>query len=94
MNKNIYSEMAVKIIQSQEAIIGPVAAEQAKKVKEFDVDWKDHEVHISGNPTRAIDHLVDQYKDLFGQISVDVSKDAVASLVTQLPIDAIPKSFK
>ena len=94
MSQDIYAEMAVKIIQSQEAIIGPVAAEQANKVKEFHVDWKDHEVHISGNPTMAIDHLVDQYKELFGQISVDVSKDAVASLVNQLPSDAIPKSFK
>jgi hypothetical protein len=91
---DIYSQIAVKIITGQEAIIGPVAVEQAAQVDGMTVDWGKHEVAISGNKVKAVEDLIEKYKQLFGQISVEVSKQAAASLMTQLPADGLPKTLK
>lgn len=90
----IFKQIAEKIIEQQEAIIGPVAVEQAKKVKELSVDWPKHSVSISGSPQVAIDDLVEQYKELFGQIAVETCKEAVAAFINQIPADQQPRSLK
>lgn len=90
----LFDQIAEKIIEQQEAIIGPVAVEQAKLVKELKIDWPQHDVDVEGNPQTAIDDLVEQYKELFGQIAVQVSKEAVASLLAQLPTDQQPKTLQ
>ena len=87
----IYSQIAVRIIKSQEAIIGPVAIEQAEHVPNLKIDWANHSVDITGDGTKVIDALVAKYKDLFGQISVEVSKDAAANLLSQLSPEKTPK---
>lgn len=87
---DIYSQLAEKIIKEQEGIVGPVALEQAKKVQGLSVDWPKHEVKISGNQKEVLEHLVEQYQHLFGRASVEVCKDAVSSIVGQLPKDQIP----
>lgn len=91
---DVFAQIAVKIIQAQEAIIGPVAVEQAQRVSNIKVDWPKHQVSISGDKSAAIDQLVNQYEDLFGQISVEVSKEAAASLSSQLQQDQLPKALK
>ena len=91
---DIYAQIAVKIIKSQEAIIGPVAVEQAQRVPNLRVDWPNEKIGISGDEAKAIDSLVEIYKDLFGQISVEVSKEAAASLIGQLPADEKPEALK
>lgn len=90
----LFDQIAEKIIEQQEAIIGPVAIEQAKRVKELKIDWPKHDVDITGSPQNAIDELVAQYKELFGQIAVETCKEAVARYLTQLPADQQPKSLK
>ena len=90
----IFDQIAEKIIEQQETIIGPIAIEQAKRVKELTIDWPKHEVDISGSPQAAIDGLVEQYKELFGQIAVETCKEAVARYLTQLPADQQPKSLQ
>jgi len=91
---DIYAQIAERIIKQQEAIIGPVAIEQAKLVAGLELDWgKQHVVTVSGNEAGVIDKLVEQYKTLFGQISVEVCKDAAGSLMGQLPQDKLPKSL-
>lgn len=92
--KDVYSQIAVKIIAGQEAIIGPVAVEQASKVKGMTVNWSKQEVEISGNKVAAIEDLIQKYKELFGQISVEVSRQAAAPLMTQLPANALPEPLK
>lgn len=87
---DVYSQIAVKIIAGQETIIGPVAIEQAQQVEGVEVNWDKHEVSINGNKVAAIEELINKYKELFGQISVEVSKQAAASLMTQLPADGLP----
>lgn len=92
--QDIYSQIAIKIIAGQEAIIGPVAIEQAQRVPHMKIDWSKHEVDIDGNKVAVIEDLINRYKDLFGQISVEVSKQAAASLMTQLPADGLPAILK
>jgi hypothetical protein len=91
---DLYAQMAVKIIQSQEAIIGPVAIEQAKQVSGLEVDWAHHEVSIQGEARRTINNLITVYQELFGQISVEVSKEAASGLTGQLTADQVPEALK
>lgn len=91
---DIYSQIAVKIIEKQENIVGPVAVEQAKTVSGLIVGWDKHEATVSGDGSSVIDKLVNQYKGLFGQISVDVCKEAASSLVSKLPSGGMPQALK
>ena len=90
---DVYSQIAVKIIASQEAIIGPVAVEQAQRVAGLTVNWKEHQVTIEGNGVKILDELIAQYRELFGQISIEVCKEAASGLIDQLPADGLPKSL-
>jgi nitric oxide reductase large subunit len=87
---DIYGQIAEKIIEKQETIMGPVAVEQAEHVSDLNIDWANHNVIVSGDAAKAIDRLVEQYKNLFGQISVEVSKEAAASLLSELTPEQQP----
>lgn len=91
---DVYAQIVERIIKSQEAIIGPVAIEQAHLVRNLDVDWNAHKITITGNSAEVITDLVEQYRNLFGQISVEVSKEAVGSLANQLPANGLPSVLK
>lgn len=91
---DVYSQLAVNIITHQESIIGPVAIEQAKSVSGLKLDWGKKEVAITGDKAKVIDKLVDQYKTLFGQISVEVCKEAVGRLAQQLSPEQMPASLR
>ncbi len=90
----LFDQIAEKIIEQQEAIIGPIAVEQAKQITELKIDWPQHDVDVSGNPQHAINSLVEQYKELFGQIAIETCKEAAARYLSQLPADQIPNSLK
>ncbi len=91
---DIFKQMVAKIIEQQETIIGPIAVEQATQVKALSLDWPQHQVSISGSPQVAIDDLVEQYKELFGQIAVETCKEAAAKLLAQMPVEQQPKSLQ
>lgn len=91
---DVFEQIVVKIIKSQEAIIGPVAIEQAQRVPHLKVDWDNQKIDIDGDEPMVIDSLVEVYKELFGNISVEVSKEAAASLIGQLPAGQLPKALK
>lgn len=90
----IFDQIAEKIIEQQEAIIGPVAIEQAKKVRELKINWPQHEVDISGDPKSALDKLVAEYKELFGQIAVETCKEAAGKMLAKLSSDQVPTSLR
>jgi hypothetical protein len=90
---SVYAQIAEKIIKHQETIIGPVAIEQAQRVPNLKLDWPKHSVAISGDEKGVIDSLVNTYKALFGQISVEVCKEAAGALLGQLPADKLPKTL-
>jgi hypothetical protein len=91
---DIFAQIAVRIVQGQEAIIGPIAVQQAQLVSDLSIDWKAHSITILGSPQHAVDDLVAQYQDLFGQIAVETCKEAVAQLIHQIPADQQPKSLQ
>jgi hypothetical protein len=85
---DLYAQIADKIIKEQQAIIGPVAIEQAKKVPGLKVDEKNREVILQGDEKVIIGMLVEQYQHLFGKTSVEVCKDAIRNM--QVPADNLP----
>lgn len=88
---DIFGKLAEKIIEQQEGIIGPIALEQAEKVSGLSIDWKKHTVTVDGkDKTAVIEHLIEQYKALFGQASVEACKDAVKSIIQDLPKESRP----
>jgi hypothetical protein len=91
---DVYAQIAERIIESQEAIIGPIAIEQAEQVPDLHVNWKNHAVSITGNAPNVIDVLVGRYKALFGQVSVEVSKEAVYALTGKLTPEQLPHTLQ
>lgn len=91
---DIFAILAEKIIEEQEIIIGPIALEQARKVPGLKVDWQQHKISLEGNKTQILESLVAQYRELFGQASVEVCKEAVGRYRTQLPIDQLPQVLR
>ena len=53
---DILAQVAQKIIQEQEKIIGPIALEQARKVEGLSVDWDKHEVKLSGDEKLVLEN--------------------------------------
>lgn len=82
-----YVQAVTKIVNEQEAIIGPLAVEQARKVQGLTIDNDSHAVQIVGDQTTVVENLVRQYQTLFGQTSVEVCKHAVSGILqpNQLP---------
>ena len=90
----LFDQIAEKIIEQQEAVIGPIAVEQAKQISALKINWPQHQVDVTGDPQAAIDGLVEQFKELFGQIAVQVSKEVAGPMMAQLPSNQIPDSLK
>lgn len=91
---DVFSEIALNIIDRQKSIVGPVALEQAMQVDNMAVDLNKRKVSFFGDKAKAIDDLVKKYSDLFGQVSVEVCKDAASRLIAQIPLEQQPKTLK
>lgn len=83
------AQAASKIIKEQQAIIGPVALDQAKKVSGFTI-ISTEDIKITGNKKEALNNLVKQFEKLFGQASVQVCRDAFAPFSEKIPQTDIP----
>ena len=90
---NDYKTLVAAIVKEQSAIIGPIALDQANMVEGVAVT-KDYDVTISKDPIQVIDSLVQQYKALFGQISVEVCKEAVGRVAQGISADKLPASLR
>ncbi len=91
---DVYARLVEKIIQEQEKIIGPVALEQARKVPGLTVDLQKHDIQFQGKEMDILEKLVEQYRILFGQASVEMCKDAVRGISSGMKPDALPASLK
>lgn len=94
MTSTISNQMVSRIIKEQESIVGPLAWEQAGKVTGLRVDVKKNEASIEGNPKEVIGKLVAQYEKLFGQASLEVCREAVRPLLSQISNEEIPAVLK
>ncbi len=90
---NQYSQIVSQIIKDQEAIIGPVALEQARKVKGLDVA-NINDIKINGDGKDILMHLVDQYSKLFGRASIEVCKEAVHEVESKLKPEELPEILR
>lgn len=90
----IFGQIAEKIIEQQEAIIGPVAVSQAEQVDNLKLNWPQHQVTVSRSGAQVIDDLVEQYKELFGQIAVETCREAAATYLAKLTPEQFPVSLK
>jgi hypothetical protein len=92
---DIYETISSKIIKEQMSLIGPIAAQVAQKVTSLTIDAHSYDVHISGSDKAAIvDALISRFEALFGEASVEVSRDAVKSVLKDIPKDAIPSKLQ
>lgn len=86
----IFAKMAEQIIKEQENIIGPVALEQAKRIRGLKINWSKHEISFEGDKKDIIEKLIEAYRDLFGQVSVEFCREAVRNLITEIPKEERP----
>lgn len=86
--------MAIRIIQEQELIIGPIAWDEAKKVQGMIVVYEKREVTITQEEPAVVDRLVAQYERLFGRASREVCKEAVRDIIGDVPQDKVPAALK
>ncbi len=87
-----YAQGISQIIKEQQAIIGPIALDQAKKVPGLEVNGTD--IKIAGNKKEVLTNLVNQYTKLFGQASVEVCKEAFSSFAEKIPPADVPDILK
>ncbi len=87
------AQAASKIIKEQQAIIGPVALDQAKKVSGMTVTSAD-DIKITGSKKQALEGLVRQFEKLFGKASVQVCKDAFSMYADKIPASEVPDILK
>lgn len=87
------SDLAVKIIHEQEAIIGPLAWNVARHVSGMTVKSKDHITMIKSGSV-VLTSLVKKYEGLFGPASREVCRDAVRSMITKVPAADVPEILK
>lgn len=92
----IYDQIAAKIILEQEAIVGPVAWNEAGKVSGLTVlDKKSGNIQIDEKDSQSIvNNLVGRFESLFGRTGREVCKAAVSSLLADLPPAEVPNSLK
>ena len=96
---SILQKIILTIIKRQERIAGQIAWEEAKDVPGLTViNQQKEEISLNDNSIKnfkkTIDELVGKYKKLFGDLAVDVSKDATKHLLSELQNDQIPDSLK
>lgn len=89
-----FLSMAIRIIKEQELIIGPVAWDEAKKVKGIEFTSNQKNLKLSGDGEFVINGLVKQYSRLFGRASEEVCKEAVKDLLADLPANKVPASLR
>lgn len=82
--------MAIRIIKEQELIIGPIAWDEAKKVKGMKVDYSKKDVQIIDDESEVLKRLVSQYERLFGRASREVCKEAVRDMIADAPVGLVP----
>ncbi|MDO8590796.1 MAG: hypothetical protein Q7R65_02345 [bacterium] len=88
-------QIAGRIIQEQELVIGPLAWAEAGKVQGLRVDRTRHEAILTnGDPKEAVNRLVAQYERLFGRASHEVCREAVRGMLASLTPSEIPSSLR
>jgi hypothetical protein len=84
-----YTHAVNQIVREQQMIIGPLALDQAKKVPGIEVT-ANKDITLNGDGKQILDNLVRQYATFFGNVSVEVCRDAIRELQPTLPTEDLP----
>lgn len=84
-----YIDAIKAIIKEQKTVIGPLAVDQARMVEGLSVK-DDQNISISGDGKKVLEHLVNQYANLFGRASIEVCKDAIKRAHAGITKDELP----
>lgn len=89
-------QVAGQIIKEQGLIIGPIAWSTARRVTGLQViDEGAGAVVLDQNRSReVVDALVHEYESLFGLAAREACREAVVSLIADLPKDQVPSSLQ
>ena len=80
--KSQYVSLISEIVAKQAVILGPdIAILKARNVLGLMIDDKGKVTDIKGNPSDAVEQLIDEYVQLSGQIV----KSALSSIFTKYP---------
>jgi hypothetical protein len=88
---DILTQMAEQIMKRQEKILGPVALKQAMKVQGLRIDPQTYQISLEGDKKEILGQLVSQYEKILGKMAIDISKEAVKGIVSQVPPDQVPQ---
>ncbi len=92
---NILTQIILAIIKRQEKVAGAIAWEEAKSVEGLRiVDQNEGKFVVTGDFREVINKLVGRYRALFGDLAVQVSKDAAQHFVATLPAGEVPEILK
>ena len=90
---DLYEKAILTITSEQGKIVGKaLSARMATLVDNLSV--KNNKVEIKGDPKIVLKDLVDQYANLFGKASIEVSKEAIKKLGHELASSDIPENLK
>lgn len=91
---DLYEKAILTITKAQEKIVGKeVAIQMTSLVRNLTLKG-DNKVEIKGDPKVVLKDLVDQYANLFGKASIEVSKEAIKKLGHELESSDIPENLK
>lgn len=92
---SIFDQMSLRIIKEQALIIGPMAWDEAKKVRGLKIiSEQKGEIASEGDAKEVVNSLVAQYTRLFGRTSSEACKDAVRDLLAELPQEQVPANLR
>lgn len=83
------TDLAKRIIHEQQGIMGPLAWRVARDVEGLKIK-SEKDIVLSRNPAIVLSKLVQKYEELFGPASREVCRDAVRSIVEQVPEKDVP----
>lgn len=92
---SLYDQIALKIIQEQELLMGPIAWMEAGKVTGLRADrtGRTATVEDGAEPRTVINGLVERFTNLFGRAGHEVCREAVSALVADMKPAEIPSSL-
>ena len=93
--EQLFNQILTEIIKRQVRITGSLAWQEVRKVPSILIsDETTVKISITNNPKKTIDQLLQRYKNLFGDLAVQISKNAVYDLTIKLPPEEVPESLR
>ena len=86
----IQNTLVMSIIKHQEAIIGPIAWSEARKVSGLNIDSA-QKITTDGDGKKILELLVKQYQNLFGLASVEVCREATKPFLPTISKNELPE---